>query len=228
MNVLKKLLLAATVPLCLLFSLCHGEEQGQHKIDPGMFVSTGRSKYFILEAGYMCKYEGKKGRSLTITVLDETKLVDGVETRIVEEREALDGEPTEVSRDYFAFDKSTNDVYCFGEDVDNYKNGKLRGHGGSWHSGVNGAKYGLMMSGDPKVGMRYYQEQVPEVAMDKAEIISLNEKLNTKAGKFENCLVIDVTSEVDHDTDHKIFAPGIGLIANNELKLVKVEKSSAK
>jgi hypothetical protein len=35
-------------------------------------------------------------------VLDETKTVDGVETRIVEERETVNGKPIEVSRNYFA------------------------------------------------------------------------------------------------------------------------------
>ncbi|MEJ7638178.1 MAG: PepSY-like domain-containing protein, partial [Singulisphaera sp.] len=42
-------------------------------------VSTGRNPYFVLEPGYQLVFEGGKDR-LTITVLDETKTIDGVET----------------------------------------------------------------------------------------------------------------------------------------------------
>jgi Concanavalin A-like lectin/glucanases superfamily len=52
---------------------------------------------------------------LTITVLNETKMVDGVETRVVEERETKGGKLKEVSRNYFAISKRTNDVFYFGE-----------------------------------------------------------------------------------------------------------------
>lgn len=158
------------------------------------WASTGRNKYFILEPGYQCYYEGKKGHHLTITVLNETKQVDGVETRVVEEREFEDGELSEVSRNYFAVDKTNNDIYYFGEDVDMYKNGKVTGHGGSWLSGKDGAKYGLMMPGTAKVGLRYYQERAPKVAMDRAEIVSLTETLKTPAGTFENCLKSEESS----------------------------------
>src|SRR3954468_5486912 len=82
------------------------------------FASTGRNPYFILETGYQMTFEGEdegKPARLIITVLDETKQVDGVETRVVEERESLGGELVEVSRNYFAIDTATSDVYYFGE-----------------------------------------------------------------------------------------------------------------
>jgi hypothetical protein len=64
---------------------------------------------------------------LTITVLKETKLVDGVETQVVEEKETANGQVTEISRNYFAFSRKTSDVLYFGEDVDNYRDGKTSG-----------------------------------------------------------------------------------------------------
>jgi len=107
---------------------------------------TGRNPFFILEPGYQLVLAGKEDDEevrLTITVLDETRNVDGVETRVVEERESKDGEPVEISRNYFAISKRTNDVYYFGEDVDIYKDGKVISHRGAWLSGVGGAKFGL-------------------------------------------------------------------------------------
>src|SRR6185503_7351194 len=104
---------------------------------------------------------------------------DGVETRIIEERETNDGQLIEVSRNYFAISKRTGNVYYFGEDVDIYKNGKVASHEGAWLSGVNGARFGLMMAAVPLVGSRYYQEVAPQVAMDRAEIVSVTEMFKT-------------------------------------------------
>src|SRR4051794_7466765 len=47
------------------------------------FASTGRNDYFILEPGYQHVYEGKEDdedAKLIISVLPDTKIVDGVET----------------------------------------------------------------------------------------------------------------------------------------------------
>src|SRR5688500_15406799 len=131
------------------------------KVKSDDFSTTGRNDYFILEPDYQLVLEGKDGRKparLVITVLDETRKVDGVDTRVVEERETVDGKLVEVSRNFFAIDKNTRDVYYFGEDVDEYKNGKVASHGGAWLSGKKGAHYGLMMPGEPRVGFKHYQE----------------------------------------------------------------------
>ena len=53
--------------------------------------TTGKNKYLILEPGHQLILEGEDEK-LQITVLDETKLVDGITTRVVEEREWNDGE----------------------------------------------------------------------------------------------------------------------------------------
>jgi len=58
---------------------------------------TGRNPYFILEPGYTQTFDGD-GEHLIITVLDQTKTIDSVETRIVEERETKNGKLIEVSR----------------------------------------------------------------------------------------------------------------------------------
>lgn len=158
---------------------------------------------------------------LTITVLNETKVVDGVETRVVEEKETENGQLTEISHNYFAISRRTSDVFYFGEDVDIYKNGKVLDHKGAWLSGVAGARFGLMMPGTPLLGARYQQEVAPKVAMDRAEVVSLTEMAETPAGKFEKCLKTEETSSLEKGGGHKLYAPGIGIIHDGELKLVK-------
>ena len=80
-------------------------------------VPTGSNPYFILEPGYQSILEGR-GEKLAISVLDDTVEIDGVTTRVVEEREWKSGNLIEVSRNFFAIDPETADVFYFGEDVD--------------------------------------------------------------------------------------------------------------
>jgi hypothetical protein len=181
---------------------------------------TGRNPYFILEPGYQLVLEAGDER-VTKTVLSETKMVDGVETRVVVEHETVGGKVAEISRNYFAICKRTNSVYYFGEDVDIYKNGKVVSHEGAWLSGVNGAKFGLYIPGLPLVGARYYTELAPGVGMDRFEIVSVTDTLKTPAGQFRNCIRVVETSPLEPGkTDTKVFAPGIGLIQDGQAKLV--------
>ena len=108
-------------------------------------------------------YQGG-GEELVITVLDDTEIIDGVTTRVVEERETRGGALAEVSRNYYAIDPATRDVYYFGEQVDEYSGGRVASHSGAWRSGAAGAQFGLMMPGEPRVGQKHYQEIAPDVA----------------------------------------------------------------
>lgn len=193
------------------------------KVEKADLVPTGKNAYFSLEPGHKLVYKGGKV-TLTITVLDETKVVDGVTTRIIEEREEKDGKPLEVSRNFFAIDKTTGDVYYFGEEVDDYKDGKLAGHGGAWLSGVKGATFGLLMPARPKVGDKFYQELAPKEAMDRAEIVSLNAELKTPAGTFK-CVHVKETSAIESGASHKWYAPGVGLVKDDELVLTEAPKA---
>ena len=188
-------------------------------VDEKDLASTGRNPYFILEPGYQLVLENpEKKEVLTITVLAETKKIGAVETRIVEERETVDGKETEVSRNYFAVCKRTNSVYYFGEDA-----------GGAWIHGEKGARFGMIMPGTALLGARHYQEIAPGAAMDRAEIVSLSEKVETPAGTFEKCLkVLETTPLEPDDKAHKFYAPNVGLVREGGMKLVRHGKAAAK
>src|SRR5262245_17221672 len=93
--------------LVLVVGLLTPQADGQRQIDKSWATefavekselsATGRNPYFILEPGYQLRFENTR-EQLVITVLNEVKIVDGVTTRVVEEREAKDGKPVEVSR----------------------------------------------------------------------------------------------------------------------------------
>ena len=189
--------------------------------------STGRNNYFILEPRFKLVLEGTSGLfgstdvKLEITVLDKTKEVDGVFTRVVEEREWKDNKLYEVARNFFAIDSETKDVFYFGEEVDFYSDGKIVNHKGAWLAGEDDARPGLIMSGNPVEGMKYYQELAEGIAMDRAEIISLNEEIKTPTGLFQNCLKTKEGTSLNlMEKEYKVYAPGIGLIQDENLFLV--------
>jgi hypothetical protein len=52
---------------------------------------------------------GLPGGQEDARVLDEIKTIDGVATRVVEDRELKNGRLIELTRDYYAIDAATND-----------------------------------------------------------------------------------------------------------------------
>jgi hypothetical protein len=173
-------------------------------------ASTGSNPYFILEPGYRLVLKDGED-TLTITVLNETKVIDGVETRVVEEKETVRGRVAEVSRNYFAISKKNNTVFYFGEDT-----------GGAWRAGVNGARAGVMMPGIALLGARYYQEVAPKVAMDRAEIVSISDTLTVPAGTFDKVLKVEETTPLEPgEKEYKYYAPGVGLLKDEGFVLVK-------
>jgi hypothetical protein len=192
-------------------------------VDTKELVTEGESTYFILKPGYQSTFEGKEdgeAAKLVITVLPETVTVGSIATRVVEEREWQGGQLVEVSRNFFAMHPKTGDAYYFGEDVDMYRNGRVVSHEGAWRHGSNHAHFGLMMPGAPTVGMRFYQELAPRVAMDRAEIVGMNETLTTPAGTFTKCLKTRESTPLEPGSEYKIYAPGVGLVQDSTLKLV--------
>lgn len=191
----------------------------QFEVDKKNLVTHGKNDFFILDPEYQIVLEGPDEK-VVITVLEKTKMVDGVKTRVVEEREFENGELSEVSFNYFAIDKNTKDVYYFGEDVDIYEDGKVVRHEGEWLSGVDRARFGLMMPGTPKIGYAFYQEIAPGKALDRGEIMSLTETFKTPAGEFSNCLKVLETSGMDaNERGYKTYAKGIGMIQDEDMTL---------
>ena len=187
------------------------------------FTSTGRNPFFILEPNYQLVLSGGDAGDVAqvmITVLNETRDVNGTETRVVEERETLGGELAEISRNFFAICEETNSVFYFGEEVDDYENGILIAHEGAWLAGEGANKAGVIMPGTILLGARYYQEIAPDIALDRAEIIDMGEVIQTLSGDFTDTLITQETNPLEPDVaELKYYAAGIGLIQEEDLKL---------
>jgi hypothetical protein len=209
-------------------------EEGQNEYSTSFraedctFSSTGRNPFFILEPSYQLTLSGGGGgggdagevAQVTITVLNETREVNGTETRVIEERETIGGELVEISRNFFAICEETNSVFYFGEEVDDYENGNIIGHEGAWLAGEDANKAGIIMPGTILLGARYYQEIAPNVALDRAEIVDIGEIIQTPSGDFTDTLIVRETNPLEADVaELKYYAAWIGLIQEEDLKL---------
>lgn len=217
------LTLAVMAATLTLAAACAQDDsfQKEFPIKSCALSTTGESTYFRLIPGFQIVLENDSTK-VVIHVTDRTKTVDGVLTRVVEEREWKGGELYEVALNYFAICNETKDAFYFGEDVDFYEDGKVANHKGSWLVGKDGAKPGMIMPGNPKVGMKYYQEVAPGQAMDRAEIVELDRVCKTPAGTFAKCMRIKEGTALNPlETEYKLYAPGIGLIGDEDLRLTK-------
>ncbi len=191
--------------------------------------------YFSLKPGYRIVIEGEEDGELIahrITVLKEFRRVSfvtpngtpmTVRTRVVEEYETEDGELVEISRNFFARCKQTGDIYYFGEDVEDYEDGELVGHGGAWLAGVDDAQPGIYMPGTFLLGSRYYQEIAPaNDALDRAQHVDMGLTVPTKIGTFSGCVMIRETSPLDPgDEAFKIYCPGVGIVLDETLEIIE-------
>ena len=206
-----------------------GETEGENEYTASFraedctFSSAGRNPFFILEPNYQLVLAGgdaTEAAEVIITVLNETRQVNGTETRVIEERESIDGELVEISRNYFAICEETNSVFYFGEEVDDYDNGNIISHEGAWLAGEDANRAGVIMPGTILLGARYYQEIAPNVALDRAEMIDTGEVIQTPSGDFSDTLITRETTPLEPDVaELKYYAAGIGLIQEEDLML---------
>lgn len=199
------------------------------RLEDCKFKARGTNPYFILRPGYQLVFEGEddgKLLHLVVTVLHETETISvpglgRVRTRVVEERESANGALVEVSKNFFAICKRTNDVVYFGEEVDIFHEDGSVTHEGAWRAGENGARPGIMMPGTFLLGSRYFQEIAPGVALDRAEHVEMGLEVMTEAGAFERCArVIETTPLEAGSESEKVYCPGVGLVQDNEAELV--------
>jgi hypothetical protein len=188
------------------------------------FASQGNNYFLPLIPGLFQVLETPNHKvKVVVTVTDRTKVIDGVETRIVTEREEHDGALSEVTDNYEAISTKTQALYYFGEFATQYKDGQAAGHKGSWQAGENGAQFGLLMPGVPLLGAKFLQENAPPVALDRSQIIEEGVTIDTPAGTLKNCLRVFDTDGLDPQAppENKIYCHGIGNVVDEKLTVTK-------
>lgn len=144
-----------------------------------------------------------------------------VECAILQETEFEDGEVVEISRNYFA-QADDGGVFYFGEVVDDYEDGEITGHGGSWLVGgpspsdppetATATAPALFMPHDPEVGDSWKPEDLFPFVDETVTLLDDDAKVNVPAGKYEDCLKVQESSQLSSGTELKWYAPGVGVV----------------
>jgi hypothetical protein len=187
----------------------------------GGFSPDSTNPYFPLRVGSRWLYQGEEDGEtigLQITVLAETELVAGVTTRVVEERETVDGTLSEVSRNFFA-QASDGTVCYFGEEVDIYEDGQIVSHEGAWRADQQGNRPGIIMPAAPRPGIEFQMEGAPGVAEDEGRIVGIG-PVDVPAGRFIKTVRVREFNPLDGGRDWKVYAAGVGLVIDGPLELV--------
>ena len=187
--------------------------------------------------GTVTSAEGTIERTVTHTVTGLTKVVDGVKTQVLWDRDYADGELVESELAFFA-QSNNGDVWLFGEYPEEFENGEFIGAPNTFLSGLSGAQAGLAMHAEPRTGTPgYVQAHAPAVQfLDCGVVVQENQPTCVPTGCYDDVLVIDEHNPLEPAVGHqqKFYSAGTGLVKvtavggdqQETLDLVKTEQFS--
>ncbi|MGI9336199.1 MAG: hypothetical protein ACR2RL_23880, partial [Gammaproteobacteria bacterium] len=209
-----------------------GEQRYDPDFDPDNFVdpdeigvSVEPNPYLPLVPGYRWTYRAGD-ETVVVEVKDQTKLIEGVTCRVVNDVVRDDGNLVEDTDDWFAQDLQGNVWYC-GEEVKDYEyfegdvpsRQELVAIDGSFKIGRDGARAGILVLANPSVGDSYRQEFLLGEAEDVVEVLSVTATESAPGGACDgDCLQTRDFTPIDPEAnEYKYYAPGVGLIVEVDL-----------
>jgi hypothetical protein len=166
----------------------------------------------VYEGSAIVDEEGRQTRRVVTTVTDLSKVIDGVRTLVIWERDFTAGQLSEPELAFFAQDNAGN-VWLVGEYPEEYEDGKFD-KAPAWISGQKGATAGIAMKAQPRLGEPIYAQGYappPVDFTDRARVYKTEQKTCTPVECYENVLV---TEEFNPDEPGayqlKYYAPGVG------------------
>jgi hypothetical protein len=192
------------------------------RIDRKSFTTKVTNPWFPLVVGRTMVYTGTKDgkRALDIVVVTRhVKRIDGVSTRVLEDRLYLNGVLEERTRDYYSQDRCGN-VWYFGEDTATLDaKGKVTSTEGSFHAGVQGAEPGVFMQAAPQIGRWFRQEWYAGQAEDRFKVLQRRARVTVPYGSFSNALRAEERTHLEPDVvDNKYYVRGVGEVFEGAVK----------
>ena len=187
-------------------------------LDSADFTTEIDNPYWPMTPGNRWVSRSSEER-IVVEVTDRRKTVTGGIEAVVVRDTVTDnnGDLVEVTDDWYAQDRDGN-IWYLGEDVKDYKGGKVVSTGGSWEHGVDGAVAGIAIPADPQRGVRYRQEYYEGEAEDRAEVLSVDARVIVPAGEFEGCLQTSDTTPLEPGVEErKYYARGVGPVLNEKV-----------
>jgi hypothetical protein len=204
-------------------------------VSPASINAENANLYFPLVPGYMWTYktyeDGDVTETITVEVLaGESITIEGVECVVVRdivyEGDGTDRDDNSIIEDTYDWYGQQDDgtVWYFGEfslakedcEPDDDLCEGLYTEDGSWKSGYEGGKAGIIMFGNPsaEIGTVFRQEHALGDAEDAGEVLSVD--ASEKVPDFScngECVQTRDFSPLEPDVEeNKYYAPGVGVI----------------
>jgi hypothetical protein len=197
------------------------------EFDPGEFGNATKidNKFLPLVPGRQLVLEGLADRgpgvmphTVTFTVTDLIKVIEGVPSRVVWDVDENDGEIVEAELAFFAQDDAGN-VWNLGEYPEEYEDGVFLGAPNTWIAGLEDAEAGIHMLDYKDVGDTYLQGFAPEIDFLDCALVfgeDVRECDIPAAGRdgcFDNGVVTHERSPLDEGNaiQTKFHAPYVGI-----------------
>ena len=181
------------------------------------------NKWLPLTPGTQFVYEGstfiveekvREEHRVVFTVTDLTKVIKGVRTLVVWDRDYSGGELVETELAFHAQDNAGN-VWHLGQYPEEYENGKFDKAPG-WIVGQKGAQAGISMKAEPRLGAPDYAQGYAPPPLnwdDRARVYKMGQKVCVPVDCYENVLVTEeFEPSIPGVYQLKYYASGVGNI----------------
>ena len=186
-------------------------------LDPAEFTTKIDNPYWPMSPGSKWVYSETDTQGthekVVVQVTNKTKTIaNGIDARVIRDTATENGQPVEVTDDWYAQDSAGN-IWYLGEATAEYKNGKVTSTAGSFEAGVDGAQAGIAMPANPEPGMAYRQEYLKGVAEDKGAVVTVGEEqVEVPFGHFNTDILMtrDLVPLEPKVQELKFYAPDVG------------------
>jgi hypothetical protein len=211
----KALAAIARTSLLALVPGCGGGGSGGEppSVNPAAFVAGVDHSYFPMSPGTHWVLEGEdEGLPAReeIRVLDETRLLAGVECTGLLEEIFVGGVLVERTTEWYAQDRHGS-VWKFGEETFEWDGVAFVLGDDSWEVGAGDAVPWLAFPADPHAGDTFTGYRPG--GTDVFHVVSTTETATVPAGVFVDCLQLLENPDDPEDTDVILYAPGVGRVS---------------
>jgi hypothetical protein len=158
---------------------------------------------------------GASAHEVVFTVTEVTKVINGVRTQVLWDRDFNEGELLEEELAFWAQDDFGN-VWLMGEYPEEHEEGTVSAPS-TWLAGNQNAKAGILMRANPKANTsQYTQGEAPAVEFfDVAKVFAVNQSVCVPTGCYDGVLVVeeqDPNQQPQDGRQYKYHAPDVGIV----------------
>ena len=191
-------------------------------LHPSDFVARVDNPWFPLKPGSKWFYRGKDDHGHfadKMHVKHKRKKILGVYATIVHDVVLRDKRRREVTNDWYAQDQHGN-VWYFGENTKELdRHGHVTSREGSFKSGKNGARPGVLFPGHPRVGQTARQEYLKGHAEDHFKILDTSARVKSHYVSSRHAVETKEWTPLEPGiVDHKWYVRGVGDVKEKTVK----------